>query len=61
MTHFHLDFIFFAGVNTVLKSLCLQSGEEILVYTYTYSAIRKAVDSAADKDSEDFSLNLLRQ
>ena len=38
-----------AAVNTVLKSLALKAGDAILVYSWTYSAIRNACDATAQK------------
>ena len=44
----------FTGINTILKSLPLEDGDEIFVYTYTYGAVRKATESAAFKSGLNF-------
>jgi isopenicillin-N epimerase len=38
-----------AGVNTVLRSLILEPGDELLLTTHTYAACRKTVDFVAER------------
>ena len=47
--HINLMYANVAAVNTVLKSLELKAGDAILVYSWTYSAIRNACDATAQK------------